>query len=226
MPLSERDQQLALSSFPFLAEASRDVQQSFFSNAIYQKIPENNFICMDGQSCGFLPLVHSGVARVYKASDSGREITLYRIYPGGVCILTGSCILNGRVFPAYAVAETEVEGFVVPSQIYRVWMEQYRAWQNFIFAAFADRMSILVETVEEAIFGRLDSRVANLLLELPRENPRQTITTTHEAIATELGSSREVVSRLLKGFEREGLVELGRGTIRIVDDTGLRRKKS
>jgi CRP/FNR family transcriptional regulator len=186
------------------------------------------FICMDGTVCRSLALVVEGRARVYKASAGGREITLYRVEPGESCILTASCILSDRRFPAFAVADTDVAARIVPASTVRRWMDTEPAWRRYVFDLVAGRLDTVIATLEEVAFRRLDARLARLLLDESEpadegDEARRVLHATHERLAADLGSAREVVSRLLKDFEEEGLVELQRGTIRVLDPHGLQK---
>jgi CRP/FNR family transcriptional regulator, anaerobic regulatory protein len=223
MPDSTR---YAYDAFPFLHQASAAVQADFAAEARLQRIRRGQFICMEGDACGELPLVLSGCARVYKAGETGRELTLYRIERGESCILTVSCIIGSRSFPAFAVAETDMETLLVPATTFRRWVLAHEAWGGYAFDLLARRLSEVMETVEEVAFRRLDARVAAFLLihANPQPAAEAVVVTTHEAVAMELGSSREVVSRVLKELEREGLVTLARSVIHIVDAGRLRQK--
>jgi CRP/FNR family transcriptional regulator len=183
----------------------------------------SEFICMEGTTCAHLALVLDGTARVYKSGAGGREITLYRVNPGESCILTTSCILSNRPFPAFAVAETAVEARVVPSGTVQQWMDVHPAWQRYVFDLFASRLDTVIATLEEVAFHQLDARLAGLLIEAHARADGDTIRATHEQIASDLGSAREVVSRLLKDFEHDGLVELGRGRVTVTNRTALQR---
>jgi len=156
--------------------------------------------------------VLSGRARVYKSGQSGREVTLYRINPGQSCILTASCILSQQSFPAIAVTETEVEVVGIPARRLQQWMAQDMAWQQYVFGLLSQRLIAVMDVIEEVAFQRMDSRISAYLLKaIVLDTDR--IFTTHEAIAQELGSSREVVSRILKDLERRGVLRLSRGAI-------------
>lgn len=213
-------------AFPFLHDAPHGVQTAFAAEVRRRHLSSGQFICMEGDACGVLPLVLSGSARVYKSGETGRELTLYRIERGESCILTVSCIVGDRPFPAFAVAETDVVALLIPAATFRRWVLTEETWRGYAFDLLARRLSDVIETVEEVAFRRLDERVAAHLLGQASIGAGEDlyVETTHEAVATELGSSREVVSRVLKEFEREGLVVLARGVIHITDTPGLRRK--
>lgn len=130
--------------------------------------------------CHHLPLVISGSVRVYKIGESGREITLYHLEQGDSCIMTASCIISQKVFPAFAVTETEVEAIIVPAHSLREWIKHNPVWQEYIFGLLAQRLDNVIEVVEEVAFRRLDCRIANYLVH--NVDPTlQTLTITHEA---------------------------------------------
>jgi CRP/FNR family transcriptional regulator, anaerobic regulatory protein len=159
------------------------------------------------------------VVRVYKIGETGREITLYRFGTGESCILTANAILSQQSFPAIATVEREAEAVMIPSNSFRDWVHRYDAWRGFVFELLSQRLSSVMAIVDEVAFRRMDGRLASLLLTRSRvENP---IHITHQEIAAELGSSREVISRLLEDFSGEGLVKLTRGTIDVLDDQSL-----
>jgi len=178
---------------------------------------------MEGDQCATLPLVLSGQARVYKSGEQGREITLYRLESGESCILTASCILAAHAFPAFAVTETEVDAVVIPSAVFRGWLTKHEAWQTYVFGLLWQRLANVIAVVEEVTFRRMDARIAAFLV-ARAELSEGIVKTTHDAIADELGTAREVVSRILKDFEHDGWVSLSRGAIRIIDLKELGRK--
>jgi CRP/FNR family transcriptional regulator len=173
--------------------------------------------------CVHLALIVSGVARVYKLGESGREITLYRIGAGESCILTASCIVSGSPFPAFAVCEDEIEALVIHPVKVQQWTDEYSAWRNYLFDLISDRLGDVISVIEEIAFRRVDRRLADYLLQAGGENSGH-INITHQAIASDLGTSREVVSRILKEFEHQGLISLARGQLRIIDSSGLANK--
>lgn len=174
-------------------------------------------LAWEGQECTGLGLVLAGMARVYKLGESGREITLYRVEPGESCILTASCLLSGQPFPAFAQVEQTLQARWLPAQPFRQRMHQSEAWRSFVFQLLSRRLASVIGVVEEVAFRRVDHRLAEFLLLHP-----QGCALTHQQIAQELGSSREVISRLLKDFERHGWVSLGRGHLSLLDPAGLK----
>lgn len=209
------------SLFPLFAQAGQDVQAELFQHAKLAELPAKQLICLEGSKCSCIPLVLEGRARVYKLSESGREITLYRVEPGESCIMTASCILSDVEFPAFAAAETEVEAIVIPPDILHRWINQYEVWRQFLCGMLASRLSEVIAVVEEVAFQRVDTRTAEYLLQSAGANGA--IKKTHQDIATDIGTSREVVSRILKEFEHQGLITLSRGAIQTENPIELQR---
>jgi CRP/FNR family transcriptional regulator len=214
-------QQRILDCFPFLVEASPCFRAELFGNASLARLPAGHLICHDGSRCSVLALVLAGTGRVYKLGENGREITLYRVEPGESCVVTASCILSGQPFPAFAECETEVEAIVVSSAETRRWMTESEPWRAYIFGLIANRLQEVFGVLDAVLFQRLDQRLIVLLLERDASRPGEGIRMTHQSLAVELGSSREVVSRILKALEGKGLLRTQRGLIELLDRNGL-----
>ena len=210
--------------FPLFGKAGHDVQAELFEHGNLAEIPADQFICLEGSKCSGIPLVLEGRARVYKLSESGREITLYRVEPGDSCILTASCIISGVEFPAFVATETEVEAIVIPPVILHRWVNQYDVWSEFLWGMLASRFAEVISLVEEVAFQRVDKRTAEYLLQSAVADGK--IKKTHQDIAADIGTSREVISRILKEFEHKGLITLSRGEIHVEDLNQLRRAAS
>ncbi len=186
--------------------------QEMLSSSATQAIPSGARIYSEGDGCSAIAFVLSGEIRVYKVGETGREITLYEIGPGETCILNASCILAHTSYPANAVALSEVDALLVPSAVFRRLVTENEAMREFVFTLLSRRLSLVMELVEEVAFGRMDERLMEYLVEKSGDN---VLETTHQKIANDLGTSREVVSRLLKDFERSGKVGLSRNSIRL-----------
>ena len=212
---------LAIESlFPFFAQSDEAFRKAFLGICQSISIPKDKTICQEADNCQMLPLILQGTIRVSKLSETGREITLYRIKPGESCVVTASSILGSTGFPALAVTETDVQAVLVPSDRLIAWLHQSDPWQQFIFRLVSMRIGEIIDIVEDIAFHRLDCRLAEFLLKKTSiENP--SIRTTHNEIATELGSSREVISRILKHFEQKNILELSRGKIHILHTSEL-----
>lgn len=207
--------------FPLFGKAEAEVKAELFEHGKLAELPADQFLCLEGNKCSCIPLVLEGRARVYKLSEAGREITLYRVEPGQSCIMTASCILSGVEFPAFAATETQVEAIVIPPDILHRWVNQYEVWRQFLCSMLASRLSEVIAVVEEVAFQRVDTRTAEYLLQSAGADGA--IKKTHLDIATDIGTSREVVSRILKEFEHKGLITLARGEIQTQNSNELQR---
>ena len=212
----------AAAAFPRLdPEIAREVEKI----SDRRKFPKGTVIYEQGVPCPSIPFLISGTVRVYKVGESGREITLYRVEGGEVCVLASSCALSDKEgpLPAIAVAETDVEIMGVPSFQFRRLVKTRPELQQFINMVFAERMSEMMMVIEEVAFQRVDLRVAEWLLKMTQPPANTAISMTHAQVAVELGSAREVISRILKDFERRGFVQLSRGQIVVTGRDALRR---
>ena len=202
------------SAFPFWEKLNIQAKTDLFTYGQKVSLSKKQFICLEGDFCQHLPLIISGSVRVYKIGETGREITLYHLEKGDSCIMTASCIMSQKEFPAFAVTETEVVAFTIPANNLREWVKHNPIWQDYIFGLLSQRLANVIEIVEEVAFRRMDSRIASYLVKIG-DNNAETIQITHEEIAQELGTSREVVSRILKTFEKQRLLCLSRGKIQL-----------
>ncbi len=202
-----------LRAFPAFKKSADALVRELVSLGQTKNIPAGTQIYAEGGACPAIAFVLSGEVRVYKIGQTGREITLYEIGAGETCILNASCILSGTSYPAHASAVTEVEAMLVPSSAFRRLVDEREEMRDFVFTLLSQRLAGVMELVEEVAFGRMDERLEEYLVERS-ENGR--LETTHQKIANDLGTSREVVSRLLKDFERKGLVGLSRNSIHLL----------
>ncbi|MBZ0134051.1 MAG: Crp/Fnr family transcriptional regulator [Rhodocyclaceae bacterium] len=203
--------------YPVLAELPQKLRQEIAAAAQAVTVPSGTTLFDEQQPCQGFPFVLAGAIRVSKVSASGRELPLYRVTPGETCIITSSCLLGDTPYNARGTTEGETVLVLLPQGVFIELLEQ-AAFRNFIFNLFAERMADLMRLVEEVAFHKLDQRLAALLLGKGR-----IVHATHQQLADELGSVREMISRLLKGFAEQGLVALGREQIEIRDAAGLRR---
>jgi CRP/FNR family transcriptional regulator, anaerobic regulatory protein len=179
------------------------------------------FAFHSGTHCDHYLLALSGTLRIQLAAASGREVTLYRVKAGDSCILTTSCLLSGEHYPAEAIAETEVSALAIERPKFQQWLDTSPGFRHLVFGNFSSRLADVIRRMEEVVFTPIDPRLAALLLEAGASGSLQSI--THQDIAVELGTAREVASRHLKRFEQQGLIQLGRGHIVIADEAGLRK---
>ncbi|MEW8586623.1 MAG: Crp/Fnr family transcriptional regulator [Candidatus Thiodiazotropha sp.] len=211
--------------FRFLQRADDGFSRHFFNSTTIMQLESDQPLCQQGMQCSHLALVIQGTARVYKIGENGREITLYRIGPGESCILTASCIMSQKPFPAFAVSEEPIKALVVSTANVVRWSNQEPAWRDYLFQLISDRLSDVISVVEEVAFRRVDRRLANYLLQ-HTDNGSARMQITHQSIASDLGTSREVVSRILKDFEQQGMISTSRGTITLEDRHRLSAKLS
>ncbi|MEZ5625958.1 MAG: Crp/Fnr family transcriptional regulator [Rhodocyclaceae bacterium] len=203
--------------YPVLTELPPAVRDAIIPRLQAMKVPAGTVLFDDHQACEGFPFVVRGSIRVIKASASGRELPLYRVAPGETCVISSSCLLGHEDYNARGIAETDTELVLLPKAVFDELLAE-PAFRSFVFHLFADRIADLMQLIEEVAFHKLDQRLAALLLGKGR-----LLHTTHQHLADELGSVREIVSRLLKGFAAQGLVKLSREQIEIVDAAGLRR---
>ena len=202
-------------AMPFLLRADEALKRELKQHAQFVKIPAGHDVFVDGDRVEGIALMLSGVVRVYKIGETGREITLYRFGLGQSCILSANAIISQKSFPAIATVEEDAEAVMIPAEVFRAWVNKYELWREFVFDLLSERLSTVMAIVDEVVFKRMDRRVAALLLNQAKvQNPMRI---THQEIAAELGSSREVISRILEDFSREELIEAGRGTLEVLD---------
>jgi CRP/FNR family transcriptional regulator len=204
---------------PILKHADSRLLREFQDTAFFAHIPTGRDVFIEGDHVDAIALLISGVVRVYKIGETGREITLYRFGNGQSCILTANAILSQNSFPAVATVEEEAEAVMIPADAFRDWVRRYDLWREFVFELLSQRLSAVMAVVEEVAFRRMDVRVASLILE--RVQASNQVHLTHQEIAAELGSSREVVSRILEDFSARGFLKVSRGSIRILDREAL-----
>lgn len=207
---------------PFLMEADPILLREFKEEAFFARIPAGKDVFVEGDRAEALALLLSGVVRVYKIGETGREITLYRFGLGESCILTANAILGRQSFPAIATVEQDAEAVLIPANAFRDWVKRYDQWRDFLFRLLSQRLEMVLEIVDAVTFRRVDARIAGFLLQ--RAQSQHPVRITHQEIAAELGTSREVVSRILEGFAGEGLVQPGRGVLEIRNVAGLRSR--
>jgi CRP/FNR family transcriptional regulator len=213
---------LLLRVLPVLEHADPGLLREFQQKAFFARIPVAKDVFVEGDRVEAIALLISGVVRVYKIGETGREITLYRFGNGQSCILTANAILSQKNFPAVATVEKEAEAVMIPADTFRDWVRRYDLWREFVFDLLSDRLSSVMAIVEEVAFRRMDARLASLLTE--RGLRSDLIHMTHQEIAAELGSSREVISRILEDFSAQGMVEVSRGVIKITDREALQAR--
>ena len=204
--------------FPTLAAASPETLERIAKAAIYRKVQAGTVMFSERSPCSGFPLLLSGSVRVLQRYPNGRELQLYRVKPGESCLLSGSCLLGSTDYAASGIAESDVELLVLPSAEFNALVAEDETFRRHVFSLFGERFAAVLQLVEAVAFQKLDRRLAVLLV---NKAVAGEISATHQTLADELGSVREIVSRLLRTFEDRGWVDLGRERIRIVDRDAL-----
>jgi len=181
--------------------------------------PKNTVIFGPGQKPDHLLLLLDGTVRVQQLSKYGREIVLYRVYSGESCVLTTACLIASENYSAHGIAESDVEAVTIPVRLFDDLISQSPVFRQFVFTAYSQRITELIHVIEDVAFQRIDVRLADKLLELSRGESRVRI--THQELATELGSAREVVSRQLSEFQRRKWIKQSRGSVQLLDTASL-----
>ena len=214
-----------LRKYRIYTDVSDKLRSEFEKEGIAANLSAGDFFFHEGDDCSQMALLGEGVIRVYKTGASGREITLYHVQPGQTCVLTASGVLASKPYPASAVAESEIAAVIFPAPVFRQWVDKNEEVRNFVFASLADRMADVLSLVEAITFSKMDRRLAGYLVHhfSNKGLPLRVLHATHEQIAADLGTAREVISRLLKDFERAGAIQLARGRINLSDESMLVR---
>ncbi len=211
-----RDELLA--RYPVLQSLPEADFERLLAEGALRKATAGAVLFDESQPCTGFPFVLEGAVGVSKYGDGGREIQLYRVEAGDSCILSSSCLLGAVSYNAHGVALADSTLFVLPAPTFKRLLDGSPAFRSYVFSLFAGRLADLMQTVDEVAFKRLDVRLARLLL---RRGP--SINATHQQLADELGSVREIVSRIIRGFAEQGLVRTGREQIEVLDRAGLAR---
>jgi len=207
-----------LQQYPALAELPSIELDALLANAIVTPLASGTVVFDENQPCQGFPMLLSGSIRVIKSAPSGRELQLYRVTPGESCILTSSCLLGHSRYHARGIVEQALEMVLLPAPSFHVLLGKHKGFRDYVFHLFSDRLTDLMQLVSAVAFQKLDQRLAALLV--TKSTP---LRTTHQALADELGSAREIISRLLKGFSDQGWVKLAREQIEVIDATALKR---
>jgi CRP/FNR family transcriptional regulator len=204
--------------YPPIGEMTPAAQRLLRDNLQRATAPAQHVLFDLDSPCSLFLLLYAGAIRVIKPALSGREIMLYRLEPGDSCVLTASCLLGRSTYPARGVVETDLTAFALTQPVFNQLLETSTPFRALVFNHFADRVADLMQLVEEVAFGPLDQRLAAYLA---ARAPR--LEATHQQIADELGTVREVISRRLKQLEQAGLVRLERGQVQVLDAARLGR---
>ena len=191
--------------------------QQILEQAPLKRVPAGTQIFRQGDQCAQYFFVLEGSAKVFARSTNGKEVLLYRIEPESICLLTASCLLGNKAFPAEAIAETELKVRVINKTTFDLLMNESPEFRDKVLSGFGKRMNDLIATIQKLELESVEQRLVKFLL----MQPLNIITTTHQQIADEIGSAREVVSRHLKRLEEQQLLKLGRGHITLTERAKL-----
>jgi CRP/FNR family transcriptional regulator len=208
-----------LAAFPDLPELEPEHRAEMFGNIRFNRLSEGDIAYRQGQECQAYFMCIDGRTRVFKTSESGREILLYRVGRGETCVLTTSCLMAGRPFPAESTAETDVLLAALPAPIFHRLLTNSVPFRQFVLNNYGDLLSSLITLVDEVAFASLDLRLARRLL--AEVDDQGVVAKTHQQLALDLGSVREVISRYLGEWERMGWVRASRGRIEVRDPQAL-----
>ena len=182
-------------------------------------IPRGTVLFRPEDTCSGFVVVHQGSVKVSLTAENGREIVLYRVRPGEICLQTFGCLVNQSMYSAEGVAETDLELEVIPAGEFQRRVAEDQAFRSRLFAAVANRFADLERLVEDVALSSITARLARALLRLQDE--AGVVNVTHEALATEIGSGRAVISRQLGTFARDGLIHIGRGHIELTQPAAI-----
>ena len=209
--------------FPVWDQLNAPQKERMLGGLITRQVKKGTILHNGNMDCTGLFLVKSGQLRAYILSDEGREITIYRLFDRDICLFSASCIMRSIQFEVTIEAEKDTGLFIVPAEIYKSIMEESAPVANYTNELMASRFSDVMWLMEQVMWKSLDKRVAAFLLEESSIEESSELKITHETIANHLGSHREVITRMLRYFQSEGMVRLSRGSVTITDETKLQQ---
>lgn len=204
-----------------LGDLDAATRRDFLARARMAQLPAGTALFGPGKPAENMLLLLEGAVRVCITAENGREIVLYRVGPGESCVLSTACLLSQEDYAVDGVADTDIRAVLIPVALFDTLLARSAAFRRFVFSAYARRMTDLFLVIEEVAFRRVDKRLAEKLADLAESAAGGEIRTTHQQIAAELGTAREVVSRQMQEFQRKGWVEGGRGVVRVRDRAAL-----
>lgn len=212
-----------LNKLPFWTSLTEQEKEILRKSAVIRRYKKGSFIHSSDRDCLGMLFIISGEIRTYILSDEGREITLFRLYPNDLCVLSASCVISQISFDTQMTARQDTEVLIIPPNITALLKEQNISVRCFLYEQATERFSEVMWAMQQILFKGLDQRLAAFLVEECERTNSNTVRMTHEQIARNISSAREAVARMLKQFTQDGLVELKRGEIIIKDTDGLKR---
>lgn len=212
-----------LTKLPFWTSLTEQEKEILRKSAVIRRYEKGSFIHSSDRDCLGMLFILSGEIRTYILSDEGREITLFRLYPNDLCVLSASCVISQISFDTQMTARQDTEVLIIPPNITALLKEQNISVRCFLYEQATERFSEVMWAMQQILFKGLDQRLAAFLVEECERTNFNAVRMTHEQIARNISSAREAVARMLKQFTQDGLVELKRGEIIIKDTDGLKR---
>ena len=212
-----------LSYIPVFQKLTKEQQSALENSAFLRKFKKNELLHNGAEDCTGLVLVISGQLRAFTVSDDGRELTLYRLFERDICLFSASCIMNSIQFDITVTAEKDTDALIIPAGTYKSIMEHSAPLANYTNEIMASRFSDVMWLIDQIMWKSFDKRLAEFLLNESDVEDGNILKITHEIIGNHLGNPREVVTRMLKYFQNDGLVRLSRGTIEITDRKRLEK---
>ena len=208
------ESQIVRKLFPLLHNA--ELFDAIEKNGFYKEIKAGEVLMEYGNFIKSVPLIMSGCIKVMRKDDEGRELFLYYLYPGETCAMSLTCCMANQKSEIRAIAEEDSSFIAIPIQYLDEWMNKYQDWKNLVMQTYSTRFRDLLNTIDNIAFRNMDERLEEYLFSKTRAIQADTLSITHQEIATELGTSREVISRLLKQMEKNGKILLGRNKIEVI----------
>lgn len=212
-----------LNKLPFWTSLTEQEKEILRKSAVIRRYEKGSFIHSSDRDCLGMLFIISGEIRTYILSDEGREITLFRLYPNDLCVLSASCVISQISFDTQMTARQDTEVLIIPPNITALLKEQNISVRCFLYEQATERFSEVMWAMQQILFKGLDQRLAAFLVEECERTNSNAVRMTHEQTARNISSAREAVARMLKQFTQDGLVELKRGEIIIKDTDGLKR---
>ena len=209
--------------FPIWNKLTADQQARLRSVTDLQRIKAGTVVHDGSPQCKGMLLIKSGQLRAYMLSDEGREITICRFFEMDICLFSASCVMPNMMFDVFIEAEKDTEIWVIPACLYQNLMDESLPLSNYSHALITNHFSEVMWLMEQIMWKSFDKRLAGFLVEESRIEETDSLKITHEKIAAHLGTAREVVTRMLRYFQSDGMVKLTRGTVELVDKKALQR---
>ena len=207
--------------FPVWAQLSAQQQNKLSTGTVARNVKKGSALHSGSSECTGLLLVREGQLRAYILSDEGREVTLYRLFDRDICLFSAACIMRSIQFEIMIEAEKDTSLWVIPAEIYQSIMAESAPLSNFTNEIMASRFSEVMWLMEQIMWKSFDKRLAGFLLEESALEGSTVLKLTHDSIAKHMGTAREVVTRMLRYFQGEGMVKLSRGAVEIADEKAL-----